>query len=110
MELILIRHALPVRVEGFDGPADPELSQAGHDQARLLGEYLAFERVHAVFASPLRRAVQTAEPVAANQSIEVTISDGIAEYDREATEYIPVEELKAEGLPGWQEVLEGLAL
>ena len=89
MELLFIRHALPQRVEGFDGPADPELSEAGQHQARHLAEYLGFERIHAVIASPLRRAVQTAEPVAERQSIEVTIADGIAEYDREASEYIP---------------------
>ena len=107
MELLFIRHALPQRVEGFDGPADPELSDAGHHQARHLAEYLGFERIHAVFASPLRRAVQTAEPVAQRQSIEVELAEGIAEYDREATEYIPIEQLKAEGLPGWQDVLTG---
>ncbi|MET0577141.1 MAG: histidine phosphatase family protein [Ilumatobacteraceae bacterium] len=107
MELLFIRHALPQRVEGFDGPADPELSEAGEHQARYLAEYLAFERIHAVFASPLRRAVQTAEPVAQRQSVEVTLADGIAEYDRDAAEYIPIEQLKAEGLPGWQDVLTG---
>ena len=107
MELLFIRHALPERVEGFDGPADPELSEAGHHQARHVAEYLAFERIHAVFASPLRRAMQTAAPVAALQSIEVAVADGIAEYDRESSEYIPIEQLKAEGLPGWQDVLTG---
>ena len=107
MELLFIRHALPQRVEGFAGPADPELSEAGQHQARYLAEYLGFERVHAVFASPLRRAVQTAEPVAKRQSIEVTLAEGIAEYDRDASEYIPIEQLKAEGLPGWQDVLTG---
>jgi probable phosphoglycerate mutase len=109
VELLFIRHALPLRVEGFEGPADPDLAEAGHHQARYLGEYLSFERIHAIYASPLRRAVQTAEPVAAKQSIEVTISEGIAEYDREASEYIPIEQLKAEGLPGWQDVLKGQA-
>jgi len=107
MELLFIRHALPQRVEGFDGPADPELAEAGQHQARHLAEYLGFERIHAVFASPLRRAMQTAEPVAERQSVEVTIADGIAEYDRESSEYIPIEQLKAEGLPGWQDVLTG---
>jgi probable phosphoglycerate mutase len=109
MELLFIRHALPLRIEGFDGPADPELSEAGHHQARHLADYLGFERIHAVYASPLRRAVQTAEPVAARQSIEVTVADGIAEYDREATDYVPIEQLKAEGHPGWQDVLAGNA-
>ena len=41
MELLLIRHALPVRVEGAEGTAaDPELAELGHEQARALAEYL----------------------------------------------------------------------
>jgi 2,3-bisphosphoglycerate-dependent phosphoglycerate mutase len=38
----------------------------------------------------------------------VTVDDGIAEYDREASEYIPIEELKAEGDDRWREIPEGL--
>lgn len=109
MELIFVRHALPQRVEGNDGPADPELSATGHEQARRLAEYLASERIGAVYASPLRRAAQTAEPVAASQGLDVVVDEGIAEYDRAAAEYIPIEQLKAEGLPGWQDVLTGQA-
>jgi probable phosphoglycerate mutase len=37
------------------------------------------------------------------------LADGIAEYDREAAEYIPVEQLKAEDHPAWQDVLAGRA-
>ena len=67
MELLFIRHALPLRVEGFEGPADPGAVRSRPRTRRgYLAEYLSFERIHAVFASPLRRAVQTAEPVAAN--------------------------------------------
>ena len=107
MELLLIRHALPVRIEDVEGPADPELSQAGLDQAGHLAEYLAFERVHAIYASPLRRAQQTALAVAERQGVEVVLADGIAEYDRDASEYIPVEQMKAEGHQGWQDILQG---
>ena len=107
MELLLIRHALPVRIEDVEGPADPELSQAGLDQARHLSEYLAYERVHAVYASPLRHAQQTALAVAERQGVEVVLADGIAEYDRDASEYIPVEQMKAEGHQGWQDILQG---
>ena len=107
MELLLIRHALPVRIEDVEGPADPELSQAGLDQAGHLAEYLAFERVHAIYASPLRRAHQTALAVAERQGIDVVLADGIAEYDRDASEYIPVEQMKAEGHQGWQDILQG---
>jgi probable phosphoglycerate mutase len=107
MELLLVRHALPIRVEDVEGPADPELSEAGHHQARHLADYLAFERVHAIYASPLRRAMQTAAPVAERQGVDVLVAEGIAEYDREASEYIPVEQMKAEGHPGWQDILLG---
>jgi probable phosphoglycerate mutase len=107
MELLFVRHALPVRVERTDGPADPDLSDVGRRQAQHLAEYLASETIDAVYASPLRRATQTAEPVAARQGIPVTVADGIAEYDREASEYIPIEQLKEEGLPGWSDVLAG---
>jgi 2,3-bisphosphoglycerate-dependent phosphoglycerate mutase len=107
MELLLVRHAQPVRVENSTGPADPELSETGRQQARLLATYLGDERLDAIVASPLRRAVQTAEPVAVQHGVAITVHDGLAEYDRESGEYIPIEQLRAEGLPGWQDVLTG---
>ena len=107
LDLLLVRHALPLRVEGGAGPADPELSDDGHSQARHLAGYLASEKIHAVYASPLKRAMQTAQPVAVRQDIEVAVADDIAEYDREASEYIPIEQLKEEAHPGWQDVLRG---
>ena len=100
MELLLIRHALPVRIEDVEGPADPELSQAGLDQAGHLAEYLAFERVHAIYASPLRRAHQTARAVAERQGVEVVLADGIAEYDRDAVRVHPGRADEGRGPPG----------
>lgn len=107
MELLLIRHALPVRRELTDGPADPELSTAGRAQADHLAGYLADEPLAALYASPLRRAIETAEPVAASQQIPIRIVDGVAEWDRHATEYVPVEELKAADDPRWRALLQG---
>jgi probable phosphoglycerate mutase len=105
MELLLIRHALPVRRENAGGPADPELSDAGHAQAGLLARYLADEHLHAIYASPLQRARQTAAPVAATRDLDVVVADGVAEYDRNADTYIPVEELKAANDPRWREIV-----
>lgn len=99
MELLLIRHALPERRENTDGPADPALTAQGRAQAEHMAKYLASERIDAVYASPLRRARQTAEPLAATFGIDTTIVDDVAEYDRNANEYIPLEELKAAGDP-----------
>ena len=103
MELLLIRHALPIRRAVTDGPADPPLSDAGLAQSELLGSYLASETIDAIYSSPLRRALQTAAPVARGQGLEVAIEDGVAEYDRLASEYIPIEEIKAEGGQAWKD-------
>ena len=64
MELILVRHGLPLRREVVEGPADPELSPEGVNQATRLANYLATEKITAIYSSPMKRAVQTAEPLA----------------------------------------------
>ena len=99
MELLLVRHALPLRRELVEGPADPELSPDGHAQADHLARYLSTEHLDAIYASPLRRAWQTAGPIAARHGIAVLTCEGIAEFDRYAGEYIPAEELRAENHP-----------
>ncbi len=108
MELLLIRHALPVRVDegSVDGPADPELSDRGRAQAAALAEWLVEERVDALYSSPMRRALETAAPVAARLGLDVNVEDGVAEYDRDSASYIPIEELKAAGDPRWNQVPE----
>lgn len=102
-----MRHALPVRRELEVGVADPELSEAGHAQAKHLAGYLASERLDAIYASPLRRAYQTAEHIAADQSLEIVVEDDVAEWDRNSPEYVPIEELKAANDPRWQMMLRG---
>jgi broad specificity phosphatase PhoE len=46
------------------GLADPPLDEAGREQARRLGTALGPRSPSVVVASPLRRAVETAQPVA----------------------------------------------
>jgi probable phosphoglycerate mutase len=95
VDLLLIRHAEPVRIVDADGPADPPLRERGQHQAELLGQWLATEPLDSIWASPLRRARETAAAVAAHHGLEVMIDDELAEFDKEATSYIPYEELKA---------------
>lgn len=106
MELIVIRHALPIRVEQAQGAADPALSDAGVSQAEHMARYLSTERIDALFTSPMRRARETAAPLAAELGLEPTVIDGVKEYDHAANEYVPVEELKASGDPRWAEMLD----
>jgi broad specificity phosphatase PhoE len=49
MHLLLIRHALPARVDVVEGFADPDLDPRGHVQARHLADYLASEPIDAVY-------------------------------------------------------------
>ncbi len=107
MELLIIRHGLPVRRELTSGAADPELSEAGREQAEHLARYLASEPIDAVYASPLARARETAAPLASSHGANIAISDGIAEFDQHSSEYVPVEELKAANDPRWHAMLAG---
>ena len=107
MELLLIRHGLPLRRELPEGIADPALAPAGHEQAKCLAEYLASETIDALYSSPQQRAVQTVEPIAAARALRINIVDDVAEWDRNASFYIPTEELKAENDPRWQAMVRG---
>jgi probable phosphoglycerate mutase len=108
VELLLIRHALPLRVERRDGkPADPPLSPAGVRQAERLAAWLAAERLDAVYASPLRRARETAQPIAGAHGLGVRIEPGVAEFDPLAASYVPLEEIKAESREVWLELVSG---
>ena len=107
MELILVRHGLPMRREVVEGPADPELSAEGHDQSARLANYLATESIDAIYSSPMKRAFQTAEPLAAKTSLPISIVDDVAEYDRLSNEYIPIEELRAANDERWHKLVAG---
>jgi probable phosphoglycerate mutase len=107
MELLLVRHGEPlVAVDQPEG-ADPPLSERGRQQALLLAHYLAEEHLDAVITSPLRRARQTAEPVAAAQDANLQIDEDVAEFDRGYHSYIPVEALKATDDARWHALREG---
>jgi 2,3-bisphosphoglycerate-dependent phosphoglycerate mutase len=95
VDLVFVRHARPVRHDVVKGRADPGLSEEGHLQAGRLARWLAGERIEVVYASPARRAVETAEPLARQAGRDCVIDEGLAEFDREATSYVPVEELAA---------------
>ena len=108
MEIIFVRHGLPQRVSGEAGSSvDAELSADGWRQAGLLADYLSDRPITVVYSSPLRRARETASPLATRLAIDVTVLDCLAEYDRGTSEYIPVEELKAEGHPMWGDIVAG---
>lgn len=108
MQLLLIRHALPLRVERDDGaPADPPLSASGREQAERLAQWLAPERVEAVYTSPLRRARETAAALAEPRGLAPHVDPGLVELDHQSSTYVPLEELKATDYPRWRELMDG---
>jgi probable phosphoglycerate mutase len=107
VELILVRHGLPVRIDDAGGPADPELSDEGRAQAVRLADWLRRDAIDAVYVSPMRRAIQTAEPLAAALGIDPVVDDELAEFDRETHFYVPIEELKAAGDERYMKIMRG---
>jgi 2,3-bisphosphoglycerate-dependent phosphoglycerate mutase len=107
MELLLIRHAQPARQVLDSGVADPPLHERGYEQAARLAEWLVEESIDALVVSPLLRARETAVPVAEATGLVPVVNDGIAEYDRSSSWYIPLEELKAEDNERWKAIVSG---
>lgn len=104
MELVLVRHGLPER---NDTSADPSLTSEGHDQARRVAAWLAADKIDAAYSSPMRRAVQTAEPFVAAGGLALRQHEDIAEFDRGSGAYVPMEVLKREDYAAWKRLADG---
>jgi 2,3-bisphosphoglycerate-dependent phosphoglycerate mutase len=81
--LFLIRHGESLyNIEGrIQGQSDVELSPLGLRQADAIAEFLAGASIDAVYSSPLRRAMQTAQPVAAPLGLSVQADDRLKELN-----------------------------
>ena len=65
----------------FQGHADPPLNRTGRAQAVDLSVELMAEDLAAVYSSPLRRAFETAEVVAASHGLEAVAVEALREVD-----------------------------
>lgn len=79
--LYLVRHgATELSAEDrFAGAIDVLLSDAGREQARLLGQRLAGDDIAVAYASPFKRTMDTARLIVAPHKLEVTPNEGIRE-------------------------------
>jgi broad specificity phosphatase PhoE len=84
------------------GRADPELTEEGQRQAAQLAEALAGEPVTAILTSPLLRARQTAEAVAAACGVAVTVDERLVEIDWGAWEGRPAGSLAVSDVDRWR--------
>jgi probable phosphoglycerate mutase len=79
--VFLVRHgATELSAEDrFAGAIDVLLSDEGRTQAEMLGYRLAHEKIAAVYASPLKRTVETARLIAKPTGLDVETLDAVRE-------------------------------
>lgn len=81
MQLILIRHAkndwIGERLAGWTPGV--HLNDQGRQQAEAVGARLAHLPITAIYSSPLERAVETAQAIAAHHNVEVQVLEAIGE-------------------------------
>lgn len=67
--------------KAYSGRSDVALTQIGREQARRAGERLAGAQIDAVLSSPLSRARDTAEAIAAATGATLTVDERLTEID-----------------------------
>jgi len=106
--LILVRHGETEwnRVERFRGRMDIELNERGRLQAQAVASRLSTWRIEAIYSSPLKRALQTAQPLARACGRETRHLEGIADIDYGAWAGHSPEEVAAQHSDLYQTWLE----
>ncbi len=102
--IILVRHGqTEINASGqFQGRIDRPLSELGTRQAAALATALADCGAVRVWSSPLRRAVETATPIAAALGLSVEIDARLVELDYGAWEGRPLAEVSADEWAQWR--------
>lgn len=79
--LLLIRHGMNDWVHGRLAGWTPgvHLNDEGCAQAQALADRLADMPIAAVYSSPLERAIETAQPIAASRGLPLRVVDGVGE-------------------------------
>ncbi len=95
-EIILARHGETEWniEEVFRGRIDIELNETGMKQAKLLAEYLSDVEIDAIYSSPLKRALKTAEVIAHYHNLNVEIAPGLVDFDYGKWQGLPHQEIK----------------
>lgn len=95
-KLILARHGETLWnvAKVFRGRADVDLDEVGIKQAELMGKYLSRWKLEAIYSSPLRRALDTANMVARCQKVAACIAQGLIDFDYGQWQSLPEQEVK----------------
>lgn len=95
-EIILVRHGETEWniKEIFRGRTDIELNETGLRQAELLAEYLSSIKIEAIYSSPLKRALNTAQAIARHHKLKVETAPGLIDFDYGEWQGLPHQEVK----------------
>ena len=95
-EITLARHGETEWNVGeiFRGRVDVELNETGRKQAELLAKYLSEVKIEAIYSSPLKRALRTAEMIANYHQLEVETAPGLIDLDYGKWQGLPHQEVK----------------
>jgi broad specificity phosphatase PhoE len=95
-EVIIARHGQTEWNVGevFRGRIDIALDETGLKQAELLAEYLSKKMIEAIYSSPLKRAVQTAEAIVHLHNLKVEIAPGLIDFNFGKWQGLPHQEVK----------------
>jgi len=96
VKLFLVRHAESEwnPVGRYQGLLDPELSERGRVQAKLLASAFEKEKIDVIYSSPLKRTYQTAAEIASKHNLEVIKEKRIIEIDHGVWSGMFVDEVK----------------
>lgn len=104
MQLILVRHALPLRSEDS---ADPPLAELGLEQAARIPDALSRFPISRTVSSAQLRAVQTGTGVAEALGLTLESDERLTEYDRDFGGYIPIEAARTEAADAFERIKAG---
>ena len=95
-KVILVRHGQTdwnksLYIQG--GGSDTKLNELGRAQAKSLGERLKQEKIDAIYSSPLKRALDTANSIAHHHQLEVEIEPALKEVYAAELEGAPVSDI-----------------
>jgi broad specificity phosphatase PhoE len=78
----------------FRGRSEVGLDDVGTKQAELLGRYLGSFKLEAIYSSPLKRALHTANIIAGYQKVGVQVAQGLTDLDFGEWQSLPEQEVR----------------
>ncbi len=83
MKLFLVRHCQTDwnREHRIQGSSDVHLNEEGRRQSSALTEWFKQFKIDAIYSSPMRRAIETAEGIAKNFNLKIRTLEGLRELN-----------------------------